>query len=329
MLEFTESGKLVATEKVKKTEANVYAEQIIQERKEESRLKEVDFTDKYSEEEIHSDLEMVKDMKERFAGDLNNPELTEEMKERLTKGRQRVEALEIVLADFGTEMQYFGTNSKIIRTSEFDDIFRGVDIVVEFAEKENNPHRIALAIDASTSPREDIIGKKIRRNIEKITNPKRMPSLKYFRFNESEYVSEKTFILPVVIGLEAKNANRLLKIFARIFELKGRKNLSLDEESELDTRLSEAMNHPGQKIFFEQIEGQFKMYKRKIQKRLALGKDLSENEISNKKMYLEEIDYHLAIVADLKKKKEHIKIDEIEDDAVHKVIQKVVKENMK
>lgn len=264
----------------------------------------------YTEAEIRKEMAHVEELERKFA-----------------KVSQRAEAMEIITIEYGEEFQWFGENSELDRTSKIDDL-NGVDGVWHF-NVPGFPYRIALAID--TSMRSELtkkqqmenettaVGKiksikeKIERNITKIKDPK-ISTVKYYKSRDGQPV-DQTLIVPIVIGLEGENADKLISLFGRIAELRRRKNLNESEKTELIELEERARNHPAQKIFLLSAIAQLSRYSEEL-----------KNEKGFKSFYRTGVSGLENIVRDILKKKEHIATGELENDAVYQKIKETLGE---
>ena len=220
----------------------------------------VDFEDVYSPEEIRKDLEHL-DFVERKIENSKKKMNTQE-REIYDINEKRSKAFEILLADQIYDGEWLGSEAMSIRASRFDDVLKGVDIVVEF-DRESAIERIALVVDASTTSDIDYIEKKIKRNIRRISEDFRPLEIKYFhsqiRDENGEYFKGKIEnLIPIVIGADSQNANRIFDIFSELIFLKNKTDNDSKERCRwLKKKLS---THPIQNIFLDQIEIQLEMY---------------------------------------------------------------------
>ena len=116
---------------------------------EEGAIKFEDFKGIKKTEEILEDKKRLSRVRSEIEKRLlKNPELRE-IKEKAI-------LLEALIYTQGESANWFGENAFTIKTSEFDDIINGIDLVVEFVkedEKTEKPDvsRLALAVDVTTS----------------------------------------------------------------------------------------------------------------------------------------------------------------------------------
>ena len=81
---------------------------------------------------------------------------------------KRGQAFEVLLVDQVYNGEWFGPEAMPVQTSRYDDVLRGVDMIIEF-DREDEIERVALAVDASTTSEIDHMERKIKRNIRRVT----------------------------------------------------------------------------------------------------------------------------------------------------------------
>lgn len=232
------------------------------------RIQETDFTDVFSEEEVARDRQLVARLEEKFTEQLEH--LPRAEAEQVKNGEKLSHILEIIIAEQGEEFHWAGKNAHFIRTSRFDDIVNGVDLIIEFdidtsVSGENAPRRVALGVDASQNV--DVIYQKIHRNIDKLTqqNGKQTPEVKYFQSAVNKNIKGPLeVVIPVVIGLEKNNSAALINLIGPLKNLDDleKKYPHLKENIDLKRKdLTEKLkNHPAQVVFYRQISAQLKNY---------------------------------------------------------------------
>lgn len=178
------------------------------------------FGDRYPKEEVAHDQAYVADRRAKFSR-------TEQIHDR--KGR----ILEAIVLIQGELNNWFGENSFIIKTSPFDDIAHGVDLVVELVDKDG-VSRLALAIDVLSSEDEELLKEKLLKIRKEIENGK-LSTIKYFQSAAQADFREPLPHIPRMI-LAADN-----KTYRDLVEL------SVNEEKE------KLANHRVQRQFLEEI----------------------------------------------------------------------------
>lgn len=220
-----------------------------------------DFKGIYPPGEIGKDLNYLRLTKKRIEED--NSQLDTIEKGIQEDNRKRSECLEIILTDQVYDGDWFGGEAMTSKTSKYDDIRNGVDMVVEFDKEETE--RMALAIDASTASNIRVIEDKIKNNLEKLRNKEHLQEVKYFksqiRDDKGEYYQGGlTDLVPVVVGADKDNVDNLFEVFAELKSLEKNPNKSAKERRmELRRNLSE---NPIQGVFLGEIKTQLETYKK-------------------------------------------------------------------
>ncbi len=252
----------------------------------------------YSEKEVEEDKETLKSAEDYF--ERKESRLPKETKERLEKSQKRGEAMEIVLADLLD--RWFETDDiEVItqRTTRFDDVVNGVDIIIEFKTSESI-ERTALAIDASLNI--SGMGDKLERCFKRVSGEEGDFQVKYF---QGQFIDESgdyphgplETIVPMAVGLGYKNANNLFEDFADYLSAR-----DMDFEKGLE-RMDELNSNSIKKIFLKQIENQLDFYKENDEE--IDKKTLDEiNKIST---IIEEVSKEMdSVVCDLRQKDDEV-----------------------
>ena len=157
-----------------------------------------DFVNLYGSENVERDLKEVVSLKKRFD--------TNEASESTFKASEVFEAIVFEQVELSN---WLGDHAETIRTSEFDDIVNGVDLVVEFTEDSSTNH-LALGVDVTFGTTS--IGKKFDR-IRKEIDADNLATVKYF---ESHGFKGSLRQLPrVVIGVERDTVIALAGLWSR------------------------------------------------------------------------------------------------------------------
>lgn len=288
---------------------------------EEERPKLEDFEnneDGYTSDVLKRDKQYLSKLKEKISQ--HSDHLPPDALKQARENKQRSDALEAAMVNLGELSNWFGENSAVFRTTEYDDVVNGVDAVVEINPtdkdeiSEDEVQRVALAIDASTSIEREVLEKKINRNIKKIMGETEHDfEVKYFKSELTDYTGPLQDIIPVVIGIESKNANELLSIYARILELK-KKGAKKDEEekTELKSLLKKTAEHPAQVLFFEEIKDQLDAYKNLLNSKRGI-------KFERKLKIYDKINELLATIAEIEKdkRKKNITTRQLPNDRVY------------
>jgi hypothetical protein len=229
----------------------------------ESGLKPEDFQDIYSLADISADQVKVSDIKKHQEAKLEN--LSDFERKQAEIGKEKSRALEAIVADQVELNNWFGENVILVPTLEYDDLINGTDAVAEFNLGEGEtPERIALAIDVTMRPDfPSSVSKlegKIDRNIAKVTgqdeHQKYIPpvEVKYFQSEVEDFKGRLEAIVPVVIGVEGKNADGLIVDFAKFLSLKSLANKTPEITGQIKAQRAVLERHPAQKVFLEEIK---------------------------------------------------------------------------
>lgn len=233
-----------------------------------TRLQEIDFADVYPKAEISRDRQVIETLKAKFEKDLDH--LSPEEIKRVEAGKKMSEALEAIIVEEGETFNWFGKDTLVIRTTEYDDVVNGVDAVLEFEPSENDSpdervRRLALAIDASMSPEHFSVQRKISRHSEHLTRKRPPLEIKYFNSAADNYKGKLTRVVPVVVGIEGKNTDELIDLFAQLTKLGNAPKQNQTAMSLYKEKIQEAENHPVQVIFLREIQEQLIYYLRLLE----------------------------------------------------------------
>jgi len=222
------------------------------------------FMDTYSPKVIGEDLNRLRLIKRSIREDRLS--LGEVERGIFDENKKRANCLEILLVDQVYDGDWFGSEAMAILLSEYDDILGGVDMVVEFDKEE--PERMALAVDASTSSNFEVIEEKIRKNLEKLKKNKALQEVKYFESQIRDdkgnyYKGELKDLIPVVVGADKENVDNLFESFSELKYLE-KENNERSKERRGEIRRELAKN-PIQETFLQEIKLQLETYKEVLQ----------------------------------------------------------------
>lgn len=220
---------------------------------------ERDFEELYPKSIIDRDLEVVRILEHKFHEGFEH--LNPAEMRRVEEGKKRSEALEVIMVEGGELYDWFGEYAFLSRTGKYDD-YNGIDGVLEIVREEGedqDPHNIALAIDASMRPDFSSIDRKIRRNVERVMGPKK-PRVKYFQSAVNGVKKRLDMVLPVVVGVEGKHAEELTDLFGEVIRLRAMKDRNENTKKVLKEKLDSIASHPAQIIFLQEIVDQLDAY---------------------------------------------------------------------
>ena len=201
------------------------AEKII----DQSQFKEDDFVPPYSQDSVNEDKKKIETIQAQF-----DKRDFEESKE----AKKLADIFEASVMWNGEQSDWFGVNASTTKTSKFDDLTNGVDLVVEFAGVlSGSASYVGLATDvtfkADTTSKFD----KIRGRID----DGKLAKVKYFHSNIMNFHGQMSQLPEVVIG-----ANR--KAVMELAELRAAK------------KFKQLGEHPIQIMILHQIEAQLETY---------------------------------------------------------------------
>ncbi|MDP2934586.1 MAG: hypothetical protein Q8N59_02370 [bacterium] len=164
-------------------------------------IKESDFEDLYSKEVIDRDLEWVRKEEERF-----DEEDTPEQKE----ARKISTVFEAIIYDQAEMSDWLGASAMTVKSSRYDDIKNGIDLIVEFPDNEEaSASHLALAVDITLSSELEKKMSGIKRNIEQGN----LSTIKYFKSETLNIRGEKKDVPKVVIGADSKMLDRVIDLW--------------------------------------------------------------------------------------------------------------------
>lgn len=153
------------------------------------------FIGHYSQESVEKDIEKIERLKSTFA-----PE---------NAIKRTSEVFEALIYQHAELSEWLGSNAETIRTSEYDDIINGIDLIVEFTDAESSKH-LALGVDVTFGTRE------IREKFERIKaeiDKNELAEVKYF---DSHNITGRLKQLPrVVVGVEMDTVISLAALWYR------------------------------------------------------------------------------------------------------------------
>lgn len=194
-------------------------------------MREEDFTDLYSSDEIKKDVGYVEEHEALFEKQLSPDAIFQ---------KKRAAILEYILFEQSQLGEWFGKYALALKTSKYDDIKNGIDMVTEFSEGTGDaPQRtyLGLAIDISFSAEP---GKKFDR-IRKEIAAGQLGEVKYFKSPNSKSAHKLSDLPRVVLDLDSKTVTELTELW-----LNGKKE--------------DLANHPAQLQIIHEIVKQLKTF---------------------------------------------------------------------
>lgn len=155
------------------------------------------FTDLYGKENVENDLAEVERLKERFETD---------------DTKKAADILEGIIYQHGELSDWFGPTAETIKTSEYDDIKNGCDLVLEFTEDDRAASHLALAVDVTFG--NNIVKEKLER-IKKEIDADTLRDIKYFESENHSFRGSLQKVPRVVIGVETETVSELSAAWVR------------------------------------------------------------------------------------------------------------------
>ena len=237
------------------------------------RLSVENFRDVYGDERIDAAIRDQLNIKagfvEQFKKDVDNavkdiqdPDLREKEREKVRKamirGELRNKALETLVRENIEMGNWFGENAYAIRTTEYDDLKNGVDVVVEFDSEDGD--KIALSIDVSLKA--STVHRKIFPNFLKIKNGGAKVEFFASQIQGSNFKGEIQGVIPVAIGIDGANADAFFDRQAQMIRLEKSIDVAVDKglkdtlQKKYDELFIEAQNDPIQLVYINEILAQ-------------------------------------------------------------------------
>ncbi len=269
----------------------------------------------YEASEIAKDMVEVARFEELFVADAKkHPEIKDI--------KQRAELFEALLAENIESRNWFGDNAETIVPSRFDDIKRGVDLLVEFEIEAGFIKHLGLSIDATTNTQSII--EKIERIKEDIRHG-HLTTLKYFYSEKPSYAGMLRDIPKVIVGAGFESIRELAGLWLNIEKLRKEK-FKLEKEEGLD--------HPKLPIISRQLKGlaerlnnhriQFQILEEIKAQLIYFKKFALEQGVENADAIAEKYDNALETITQILNTKETAPSDEdrvkIDNDVAYKTI---------
>jgi len=308
------SGRDTEEEAVYREMARVAAAETVINKTDLIRINIWDFAnDPYAKKEIAADEAEVKKRQGDFDNDIEHLSAAEVA--TVEKRKKISEAVEVIVCEGAENREWFGADAHSVRTSEYDDIKNGVDLVIEFENEDEQPEHLALSIDITTTGDTAILERKMKRCRERIKDHRdenRCQRVKYFQSPKTDYKGPLIGIAPVVVGLSGENAFELLELRAQSIRLGGNKAISAEHKKQIRENEEKLNEHPVQVIFLQQILWQLEKYL-----------NLLDKKDERDQAFYEKIDNVVnAIYAALNEKK-NIDTTELEKDKSHQKIKEL------
>jgi len=198
-----------------------------------SRLKLEEFEGSHDSQEIERDSQAVENKKKKIV-------------ELDMAPTMRAQFLEAILAEQVELSNWFSENTMTIIPSEYDDLFNGIDLVLEFETEETSQYE-TIGIDVSSSP----LGIKRKGKFDKIKQhivDGTLAQMKYFHSergdtdNTEEEEEAKPRKMPLfIIGADPRIINELAELWLTVYKARNPgKNLDKIQIDELREKAKKA-----------------------------------------------------------------------------------------
>lgn len=220
-------------------------------------------------------------------------------------GRRFSEAFERLFKIWAVRLSWFGEHSEIISTSEYDDFVKGVDGILVLNEERKGSEYMALAIDTTHAGAEKV-DEKMLRALDRVTDGEEPFIVKYFE--RKNFRGQLRGSVPVIIGLDDRDANEIIDTIGQVLNLLRQKNRVQRQNEILQEKMTFLKSHPAQVVFLEEIRLQLAMYQR------ALAKVAEPNtQIQETKAHVENIQ---RLIHGIQMERGDIDMGELEQDRV-------------
>ncbi len=163
---------------------------------ESSAIKMSDFKELYGEDQVKRDRESIERKKTKFMREETGP-------------TKRAKILEALLSEQIELSDWFGSGAFTIVSSEYDDLYNGVDLAIEF-ERESSYRYMAVGVDVTSS------GTSVAKKLSIIKEHIRTGTLtrmKYFSSERNNFWGEYRQIPQIVVGVDSKTIEELSELW--------------------------------------------------------------------------------------------------------------------
>lgn len=188
----------------------------------EGALKLETFVHPYGADAVREDTRWVEAMEQKFSKTMDVDKI-------------HADIIEAILYEHIEQSNWFGDDVRTIKTSRYDDLKNGVDLIVEFQEGLDQFLHMGLAVDVTFG--ETKLRAKIQAIKDGISHGK-LAEIKYFKSERSPHKGLYEKLSRVVIGVDRSHVMELARIW-------------ID-----DSRKKEFAVHPVQKLILHQVAQQ-------------------------------------------------------------------------
>lgn len=157
-----------------------------------------DFVHPYSTDVVNQDIAWTERMLKQHA-------------EKFDINKAHADIVEAILFEQIEQSNWFGQRASTIKTSHFDDIRNGVDLIVEFEDEAENLSHMGLAVDVTFG--EMALQNKLKDIKNTIDNGK-LSEIKYFASERSPHKGLYQRLPRVVVGVDRSHMFELMKMWS-------------------------------------------------------------------------------------------------------------------
>lgn len=160
-------------------------------------IQEDHFTDLYGQERVGRDKERVAERQKQFARE-ETPELRELKK--------TADVLEAIMLEHAELSDWLGSDVSVLKSTEFDDIFNGIDLIAEWRNADRDSNVLALGVDVTFGV--GSVRSKLNRIKQKIDQDQ-LATVSYFQDSEGTFRGERRNVPLCVIGVGRQTVQEL------------------------------------------------------------------------------------------------------------------------
>lgn len=241
--------------------------EILREKATEGKIILSDFRDVYDKNEILADLRKVAELKEKIAQELETAKKkgweSRQMAEASEYNKILSEIMEMAITEFGETSNWFGEEAHSGQTSEYDDMFNGVDMVLVFGDEDNTP--IALTVDVTSAKDISVIDKKIETICHRALDHRSdKRSVKYYQSPIDPENRGSIEAIPVVVGFDKETAIKMIVLINKLATLENKQAKKDADKAQIKQYKKELSEHPLQMNMLEEILCQLNYYLKQI-----------------------------------------------------------------
>jgi hypothetical protein len=221
------------------------------------------FKDIYEPREINEDARKVDECKKRFAEELDGQKSgnqeTRHSAETAEYNKTLSEIMKAAIIEFGETSNWFGEDAYLNKTSEYDDLFNGVDMVLVFGEDSEAP--IALTIDVTSAADLSVLGQKMEKTKQRALS--RRSDRRTVKYYESPIDGEKhkgIETVPVVVGFSKENVEKMISAINSLMTLENAEAKSSANRAKIKEIKQKLSEHPMQMNMLKEILVQLNSY---------------------------------------------------------------------